>query len=119
MNKSVQSHKLIICERHFTIDQIYVYSSRKSLNERALSTLNLPRPSTNVRAKKNRSKRATEKREEFALSQEQLPPPWVYFSFEEFKQRIKNLSLNKFWNIAIQEDLVTATFVTSNYVLLT
>ena len=47
----------------------------------------------------------------------QLPPPKAYISFEEFKQRIKNLALNKFWNIAIQEDLVTASFTTSNDVL--
>ena len=47
----------------------------------------------------------------------QLLLPKAYISFEEFNQRIKNLVLNKFWNIAIQEDLVTATFTTSNYVL--
>ena len=47
----------------------------------------------------------------------QLPPPKAYISFEELKQRIKNLTLNKFWNIAIQKDLVTTTFTTSNYVL--
>ena len=49
-----------------------------------------------------------EKREEQALSQEQmlqLLPPKAYISFEEFKQRIKNLALNKFWNIAIPRRL--------------
>ena len=120
LNKRIQSHKLFICERHFTADQIYIYSSRKSLKEGALPTLNLPRPSANANATNNRSKRAIEKPEEYALSQEQmpqLPPPKAYISFEEFKQRIKNLALTKFWNIAIQEDLVTATFTTSNYVL--
>ena len=68
----------------------------------------------------NRSKRAIEKRGEYALSQEQmpqLPPPKAYISFEEFQQHMKTLALNKFGNIAIQEDLVTATFTTSNYVL--
>ena len=25
LNKRIQSHKLFICERHFTVDQIYVY----------------------------------------------------------------------------------------------
>ena len=82
--------------------------------------MNLLRPSANADATNNRSKRAIEKREEYGLSQEQMPqllPPKAYISFEEFKQRIKNLVLNKFWNIAIQEDLVTATFTTSNYVL--
>ena len=120
MNKCIQFHKLFICGRHFTADQIYVYSSRKSLKEGTLPTLNLPRPSANANATNNRSKRAIEKPEEYALSQEQmpqLPPPKAYISFEEFKQRIKNLALTKFWNIAIQEDLVTATFTTSNYVL--
>ena len=107
LNKCIQSHKLFACERHFTADQIYVYASRKSLKEGALPTLNLPHPSTNANATNNRSKGAIEKREEYALS------------FEEFKQRIKNLTLNKFLNIAIQEDLVTATFATTNYILST
>ena len=105
LNKSIQSHKLFICERHFNVDQIYVYSSRKSLKEGALPTLNLLRPSADANATNNRSKRAIEKREQCALSQEQmlqLPPPKAYISFEEFKQRNKNLALNKLWNIAIQ-----------------
>ena len=33
----------------------------------------------------------------------QLPPPKACISFDEFTQRIKNLALNKFLNIAIQE----------------
>ena len=64
MNKHIQSHKLFICDRRFTVNQIYVYSSRKSLKEGALPTLNLPRPSVNANATNNRSKRAIEKREE-------------------------------------------------------
>ena len=90
------------------------------MKEGALTTLNLSRPSVNANATNNWSKRAIEKREEYALSQEQmpqLPPAKTYISFEECKQRIKNLALNKFWNIVIQKDLVTATFTTSNYVL--
>ena len=120
MNKCIQFHKLFICERDFPVDQIYVYSSRKSSKGGALPTLNLPRPSANANATNNRSKRAIEKPEEYALSQEQmpqLPPPKAYISFEEVKQRIKNLALNKFCNIALQEDLVAATFTTSNCVL--
>ena len=107
-------------ERHFTVDQIHVYSSRKSSKEGVLPTLNLPRLSANANATNNWWKRAIEKREEYALSQEQipqLPPPKAYLSFKEFKQCIRTFALNKFWNIAIQEDLVTATFTTSNYVL--
>ena len=46
-----------------------------------------------------------------------FPSPNAYISFEEFKQRIKNLALNKLWNIAIQEELVTASSKSSNYVL--
>ena len=57
----MQSHKLFICERHFTVDQICVYSSRKSLKEGALPTLNLPRPSSNAGATNNQPKRAIEK----------------------------------------------------------
>ena len=59
-----KSHKLFIGEGHFTVDQIYVYSSRKLLNEGALLILNLPHPSANANATNNLSKRATEKREE-------------------------------------------------------
>ena len=120
LNKCIQFHKLFICERHFTVDQIYVYSSRKSLKGGALLTLDLPRPSANANATNNRSNRAIEKLEGNPLSQEQmpqLPPPKAYISFEEFKQRIKNLALNNFLKIALQEDLVTATFTTSNCVL--
>ena len=60
------SHKLSIYER-----QIYVYSSRKSsLKEGALPTLYLSDSSANTNATTNRSKRAIEKREEYALLQE-------------------------------------------------
>ena len=62
-----KSHKLFICEGHFTIDQINVYSSRKLLKKGTLPTLNLPHPSANANATNNRSKRAIEKREEYAL----------------------------------------------------
>ena len=107
MNKHIQSHKLFIYERQFSVDQIYVYSSRESLKEGALPTLNLPRPSANASATSNWSKRAIEKREEYELLQEQmpqLPRPSAYTSFEEFKQHIKNLALNKLWNISIREE---------------
>ena len=70
MNKHIQSHKLFIYERQFSVDQIYVYSSRESLKEGALPTLNLPRPSANGNATNDRLKSAIEKREEYALSQE-------------------------------------------------
>ena len=82
--------------------------------------MNLPRPSANVNATNNQSKGALEKREEYALLQEQmpqLPPPSAYISYEEFKQHINSLALNKLWNIAIKEELVTASFTPSNYVL--
>ena len=85
MNERIQSQKLFICERHFTVDQIYVSSSHKLLKEGALPTLNIPRPSTNANARNNRSKRPIEKREDYALSQEQmpkLPPSKAYISFE-------------------------------------
>ena len=59
-----KSHKLFICEGHFTVDQTYVYSSRKLLKEGALPTMNLLHPSANASATNNRSKRAIEKREE-------------------------------------------------------
>ena len=46
-----------------------------------------------------------------------LPPPIAYILFEEFKARTKNLTMNKLWNIAIKEELVTASFTSSHYVL--
>ena len=63
LNKRIQSHKLFICERYFTVDQIYVYSSRKSLKEDTLPILNLPHPGPNSNATNKRSKKAIEKRE--------------------------------------------------------
>ena len=65
-----KSPKLFIREGHFTVDQIYVYSSCKLLKVDALPTFNLPHPSVNANATNNRSKRAIEKREEYALLQE-------------------------------------------------
>ena len=88
--------------------------------EGVLPTLNLPRLSANTNAANNRLKRVIEKREEYALLQEQmsqLPPPSAYISFEEFKQRIKHITLNKLWNIPIEQELVTVSFTSSNYVL--
>ena len=82
--------------------------------EGVLPTLNLPRLSA------HRLKRVIEKREEYALLQEQmsqLPPPSAYISLEEFKQRIKHITLNKLWNIPIEQELVTVSFTSSNYVL--
>ena len=70
LNKRIQSHKLFICQRHITVDQINVYSSCKSLKESALPTLNLPRPKANANATSNWSKRAIEKCEEYTLLQE-------------------------------------------------
>ena len=58
LNKRIQSHKLFICERYFTVDQIYVYSSRKSLKEDTLPILNLPHPGANANATNKRSKKA-------------------------------------------------------------
>ena len=101
-----------------TADQIYVYPSRKSLKEGALSTLNFPRPSAN--ATNNCSTSAIEKREKYSFLQAQLPQPQpsnVYKSFDEFKLRIKSLALNKLWEINIQEQLVIASFTSSEYVL--
>ena len=92
----IESHKLFICEKHFTADQIYVYPSRESLKEGALLTLNLPRPNANLT--NNRSISAIEKREEYSFLQAQLPQPQpsnVYKSFDEFKLRTKTLALNK------------------------
>ena len=89
LNERIESHKLFVCEKHFTADQIYVYPSRKSLKEGVLPTLNLPRPSAN--ATNNLSTSAFEKIEEYSFLQAQLPQPQpssVYKSFDEFKLRI-------------------------------
>ena len=118
LNERIESHKFFIREKYFTADQIYVYPSHKSLKEGTLPTLNLPRPSAN--ATNNRSTSAIESREEYSFLQAQLPQPQpssVYKSFDEFKQRINSLALNKLWGINIQEQLVIASFTSSEYVL--
>ena len=38
----IDADMLHICERHFSDYQFYFYATRKSLNEGAISTLNLP-----------------------------------------------------------------------------
>ena len=118
LNKRIESHKLFICEKRFTADQIYVYPSRKSLKEGALPTLNLPRPSAS--ATNNRSTSTIEKREEYSFLQAQLPQPQpsnVYKFFDKFKLRIKSLTLNKLREINIQEQLVIVSFTSSEYIL--
>ena len=118
LNERIESHKFFICEKHFTTDQTYVYPSRKSLKEGALQTLNLSRSSAS--ATNNCSTSAIEKREEYSVLQAQLPQPQlsnVYKSFDEFKLPIKSLALNKLWEINIQEQLVIASFTSSEYVL--
>ena len=60
------------------------------------------------------------KRREYSFLQAQLPQPQpsiVFKSFAEFKLRIKNLPLNKLWEINIQEQLVIASFTSSENVL--
>ena len=107
LNKRIESHKLFICEKRFTADQICVYPSRKSLKEGALPTLNLPCPSGN--ATNSRSTSAIEGREEYSFLQAQLPQPQpsnVYKFFDKFKLHIKSLALNKLREINIQEQLV-------------
>ena len=98
LNQEIESHKLFICEKYFTADQIYVYPSCKSLKEGALPTLNIPRQSAN--ATNNRSTSAIKKRKEYSfleahLQQSQLPN--VYKSFNQFELRIESLALNKLW----------------------
>ena len=118
LNKRIESHKLFICEKRFTADQIYVYPSRKSLKEGALPTLNLPWPSGN--ATNSRSASAIEEREEYSFLQAQLPQPQpsnVYKFFDKFKLRIKSLTLNKLREINVQEQLVIVSFTSSEYIL--
>ena len=118
LNKRIESHKLFICEKRFTADQICVYSSRKSLKEGALPTLNLPWPSGN--ATNSRSTSAIEGREEYSFLQAQLPQPQpsnVYKFFDKFKLHIKSLALNKLREINIQEQLVIVWFTSSEYIL--
>ena len=52
--------------------------------------------------------------------QAQLPQPQpsnIYKSFDEFKLRIKSLALNKLWEINIQEQIIMASFTSSEYTL--
>ena len=104
MNKRIQSHKLFICERHFAVDQIYVYSSRKSLKEGAPPTLNLPRSSANANATNNRSKRAIEKREEYALLQQQMPQSKTYLYLSKKKLFVK------FFETSLGNDILPSFF---------
>lgn len=48
LQKQIDESRLHICEKHFKDEQFYTHSCRKSLNEGALPTLNLPTPETNA-----------------------------------------------------------------------
>ena len=118
LNQEIESHKLFFCEKYFTADQIYVYPSCKSLKEGALATLNVPRQSAN--ATNNRSTSAVKKRKEYSFLEahlQQSQSPNVYKSFNQFELRIESLALNKLWQINIQEQLIIASFTSSEYVL--
>ena len=113
LRKRINTCKLFICERHFSPDQIWTYSTRKALKEGALPTLNLPQKiivSTAIGVAKSRSTSSILKREEFIIFQELSPPSSpssnVYKIFIDFKQRIMKLVLNDQWHIDVQNMLV-------------
>ena len=60
----MQSYKLYICEMQFTLDQIYIYSTRKMFKESALPRLNFLWEIASSTAKP-RSVNANEKCEEY------------------------------------------------------
>ena len=69
------------------------------------------RPGMRTNATNNRSTKTIERSKEYSFLHAQLPQPQpsnVYKSFDEFKQRLKSLALNKLWEINIQERLVIA-----------
>ena len=59
------------------------------------------------------------KREEHLESATLSPPPpsYIYKDFQDFKDRIIKLSLNHLWQFVISENLVIATFKSTNHVL--
>ena len=88
------------------------------MKEGALSTLNLPWPSANATNNRSKSEEIVLlKKEEYLFLQAQLSQPQpsnFYKSFDEFKLRIKSLTLNKLWEINIQEQLLVIASFTSS-----
>ena len=121
LKKRIVSCNLYICERHFSREQIWKYPFRKVLKDGALPSLNLPEK---VLLHQNhhtitRPTSSIQKREEHLESATLSPPPpsYIYKEFQDFKDRTIKLSLNDLWQFELSENLVIATFKSTNHVL--
>ena len=122
LKKRIASCNLYICERHFSPEQIWKYPSRNVLKDGALPSLNLPEKSIASSKSSHTITRPTssiQKREEHLESATLSPPPphYIYKDFQDVKDRIIKLSLNDLWQFELSENLVIATFKSTNHVL--
>ena len=93
------------------------------LKDGALPSLNLPEKSIALSKSSHTITRPTssiQRREEHLESTTLSPPPpsYIYKDFQDdFKDRIIKLSLNDLWQFELSENLVIATFKSTNHVL--
>ena len=120
LKQRIETRKIFICEQHFSEDQYYKYDTRKSLKEGELPKLNLPIKSGKTPSS-SRSTSSIKKRDELFAFQELSPPPspspFMYKDFNNFTQRIANLSLGNCWEVKIQNNLAVVYYVSTTYVL--
>ena len=90
--------------------------TRKSLEEGALPTLNLPQKSITLLIPPPHSSSSIQKREECLLLQQLTPPSppdFVYNIFLDFQQLIKKIQLDECWNSNVHNTLVVVTCIST------
>ena len=117
LNKRIASCNLYICERHFSPEQIWEISFSKSVErwyiylvliywEKVLLHQNHHTPLLVLHRQFRREKNISSP-----------TPRYIYKDFKDFKDRIIKLSLNDLWQFELSENLVIATFKSTNHVL--
>ena len=117
MKDRIEGHQLFICDCHFTSDRICLYPDRKKLIDGALPSLNLPQKSSDsFNSPANRSSSSITKREQ-QLHVISTSLTCVYKDFTDFKKRVAKLSLGKICKVEVAENLVYASFQSTNHIL--
>ena len=119
--KQIQSGTLYVCERHFSTDQMWCYSEKKTLKDNAIPSLNLPQKSIVSAKPVKRSDAVIQKREQSLLMNDEStsakPPSSCYKSYVEFQQRISKLKLGKLCSIDQTDELTVITIASVDTVI--
>ena len=99
LKRQIDADRLHICERDFSDYQFYFYSTRKSLKEGAIPTLNLPQKAIPSITSPPRPTITIKKRKESSATQVLSSSALFYNDFLQFKQRIVKHQINDNWSI--------------------